>query len=65
MIDFNRLMTEELEERRKGNIFHLKSDLPLKVERVLSESPLPPVGSSPANPYHITIDEETDLNAEF
>ncbi len=64
MIDFNKLMTEELEECRKANIFRARQipELPLKAEPVLGT---PLRGSSAANPHHITMDEETDLNGEF
>lgn len=61
MIDFNKIMTEELEESRKGNIFRAPQPEP-KVEHV---SKKPPIGTSAENPYHITIDGETDLNGEF
>ncbi len=64
MIDFDKLMTEELEECRKGNIFRARQipELPLKAELVLGT---PLRGSSAANPHHITIDEGALLNAEY
>ena len=50
MIDFNKVMQDELETRREGNTFAVKR--------------LPNKGNNQID-AHITIDEETDLNGEF
>jgi hypothetical protein len=74
VIDFNKLMTDELNERRKGNMFRPQGgqpqaqspeeNVPTIAEVQAMKNTLPPEGSSAANPKHITI-EETDLNETY
>ena len=61
MIDFNKLMTEELNKRREGNMF--QASQPQEHPPQSEETPQIPAHAIQLDP--ITIDEETDLNETY
>lgn len=61
MIDFNKLMTDELNERRKGNMFQAYQPQ----EQPPQAEDQPQIPEHAIKLDHIHIDEETDLNGTY